>query len=302
MTAIKNSISLKKNVAAKAEVIEEALPVTQPEIIEPDGDDVAEAAEEVNEESAEGKPEAEDNGTIEEDENDALDNDYLICLWMSTRVIKKPLEFGINPNCRLLSMTNERRVREGVPTPQHTRLTFGQYNSDNEQIANTEFSFYDFDPTDNSRIVQDIANYAQTLQQLVGIFNPTEYDNFDPTKGVKVPNDDLEKFLKKKENCRIIVDAMYKNTEVLLQDFIGPDSTLVRLKVICNKNSYVGLPRNGQFIEPMDVAEEDSALALTAYERKIRDEATRPQKPDNKKDATNTRVDELQKTKKRVGI
>lgn len=297
MTAIKSKINLKKDQPAEPTAeVENVVAETAQE--EP----TAEVEQEEEEQETGQAENAEDNGTIEEDGNEPMDDNFLICYWMSTRVIKKPLEFGINSNCRLLSMTNERRVREGVPTPQHTRLTFGQYNNDNEQIANTEFSFYDFDPTDNPRIVQDIANYASTLQQLLGIFNPDEYDNFDPTKGIKVPNDDLEKFLKKKENCRLMVDTMYKNTEALLQDFIGPDSTLVRLKVICNKNSYVGLPRSGQFIETMDVPEEESSLVLTAYEKKIRDEATRPQKPDNKKDSSNSRIDELRNTKKRVGI
>jgi hypothetical protein len=176
---------------------------------------------------------------------------------------KTGLSFGINENCRLIKIDNTERKREGEIVKKNTYLTFGQFNSEEKLIAQTEFSYFNLDPASEYTFENLVAQLSQ-LTNLAKVITG-EDQTIDPVSSFKSELE-LSKALKDSKGCKSIQNEMYEQFETIVVDFVGAESTLLRLKVITDKTGkYLQLPKDATFVETMDIP---CSLKVTPYELK----------------------------------
>jgi len=208
---------------------------------------------------------------------------------LAERPVRTQLEFGINENVRLISISNEKRMREGEVIKKNTHMNFAKFNSKGEVIANTEFSYMDFNPGADYTFSNFIDQIAQ-MSGIVKLLNP-EADPIDPTEGYESV-EEIQKDLGTKKGCDAFINIMYEQFEAALEGKIGPDSELIRLKVITDYKTgkYLQLPKESKIAELM--SQEKSNLNITPTELKNKNKAMEPEviSPDAKGDAPDTAV------------
>lgn len=190
---------------------------------------------------------------------------------LSLNTNRTPLDFGVNLNCRLLKTDNTPRVREGETVKKNTFLTFAKYNSKNEIVGQTEFSFFNFDP--ESKFTFD--NFVQQLSQLTNIVEVLAPGvTYDPTSEFE-STEDLEAALSKPKGCKELQNKMYDAFFEIVGDLVGPESPLLAVKAVTEKTGkYLQLPREGQFCALM--SGDYSMLKVTPFELKTKNASLSP--------------------------
>jgi len=182
---------------------------------------------------------------------------------LSTISHKTGLSFGVNDNCRLIKVDNTERKREGEVIKKNTFLTFGQFNSEDKLIAQTEFSYFNLDPASE----YTYENLVVQLSQLINLAKLVtgEDQTIDPVASFK-SEAELSKALKESKGCKAIQNEMYEQFEAIVADYLGDNCPLMRIKVITDKSGkYLQLPKDAMFVESMDLP---CSLKITAFEYK----------------------------------
>lgn len=190
---------------------------------------------------------------------------------LSLNTNRVPLDFGINLNTRLIKIDNTPRVREGETVKKNTFLTFAKFNSKNEIIGQTEFSFFNLDS--ESKYTFD--NFVQQLSQLTTLANILNPDvTFDPTSEIESA-EELEKMLTSPKSCKLLQDKMFDTFAEVVGEFIGMESPLLALKAVTEKTGkYLQLPKEDKFCALM--SGNYDFLKVTAYELKMKNAALTP--------------------------
>jgi hypothetical protein len=186
---------------------------------------------------------------------------------LASKPIRAGLDFGINNNVRLTSISNDVRKREGEIINRNTWMTFTKYNEKDEPIAKSEFNYFNLDHT------TDYApgNYGTQLAHainLIQILNPDALETFEADLENKIGDESgLEEAFKSKKGCKKLTEGLYKILEDALKDHIGEDSPLMRLKVVTDRKTgkYNQLTDDSTIAEPAD--QEETILVITNYER-----------------------------------
>jgi hypothetical protein len=193
---------------------------------------------------------------------------------LAEKPVRAGLKFGINENVRLVSITNEEKLREGEVIAKNTYMTFVQYDEKNVPIANSEFSYFNLNPDLDSEIV--LNNFIEQISQLTALaklYNPSAV--IDPTEGYE-DMADITKDLRTRKGCKAFNDAIYAQFEESVKEFIGTDSPLLRVKVVSDYKSgkYLQLPKSAAFAELLET--NPTALHLTPSEIKNRAKSLEP--------------------------
>jgi hypothetical protein len=190
---------------------------------------------------------------------------------LSLNTNRVPLDFGINLNCRLIKIDNTPRIREGETIKKNTFLSIAKYNSKNEIVGQTEFSFFNLDP--ESKFTFD--NFVQQLSQLTNIVEVlSPGSTYDPTSDFD-STEDLEAALTTPKGCKELQNKMYDMFEEIVGELVGPESPLLAVKAVTEKTGkYLQLPREGQFCALMDG--DYSMLKVTPFELKTKNASLSP--------------------------
>jgi hypothetical protein len=208
---------------------------------------------------------------------------------LAERPVRTPLEFGINENVRLISISNEKRMREGEVIKKNTHMTFAKFNSKNEVIATSEFSYMNLNPGADYTFDNFVDQVAQ-MSAIVKTINP-ESEPIDPTEGF-TSLEEIKEALSSKKGCDKFIEDMYSQFEKSLEDCIGNESPLLRIKVVTDSKTgkWLQLPKEPNILERME--QENTNLHITAYELKNKNKAMEPTviTPDTKGDAPDVAV------------
>lgn len=185
---------------------------------------------------------------------------------LASKELRTPLDFGINENVRLISIDNTERIREGEIVKRNTFMRFAKFNSNNEIIANSEFNYFNLDPA--SDYTSD--NFITQISQLNNIAKVLGADKkVDPTVGYESMNE-LKGDLETKKGCKKLMDETWKQFHKAVNDKIGNDSTLFRIKVVTDKTGkYMQLPsKDAIIVESLEVDLSESLLKILPFEIK----------------------------------
>jgi len=203
----------------------------------------------------------------------AVENTSVLRYLLSLNSNKPQLEFGINLNCRLISINNTVKVKEGVPIPRNTFLTFAKYNAKNEVIGQTEFNFFNLDP-EGKFTLENFIEQLSKLTVLCKLLAPEAA--YDPTTGFGFETmEAIADALKSPGTCKKLQDRMYDDFAAIVTTKIGAESPLLALKVVTEKSGkYLQLPKEDKFCALM--SKNYDFLRISAYEQKMKDAALQP--------------------------
>jgi hypothetical protein len=193
---------------------------------------------------------------------------------LAEKPVRAGLKFGINENVRLISISNDEKLKEGEVIPKNTYMVFAQYDDKNVVIANSEFSYFNLNPDLDSEIV--LSNFIEQISQLTAlakIFNPTAV--IDPTEGYD-SMEDISKDLRTRKGCKAFNDEIYSQFEEAIKEFVGSESPLLKVKVVSDYKTgkYLQLPKSAAFAELMETS--PTSLHLTPSEIKNRAKSLEP--------------------------
>lgn len=185
---------------------------------------------------------------------------------LAAKPVRTQLEFGIQANVRLISMNNTTKLRDGVPVPTNTFLTFGQFNDKNELIAQSEFDYYNLN-NEYDNVIPNLSTQVSQLTSIVEILNPGH--EFDPTSAYE-DYDELVADSKSKKGCKSLMDSVWKAFNKAVGKKVGMESPLMRLKVVVDYKTgkYTQLGNDGIIVEANDIDESDVQLKITTKELK----------------------------------
>lgn len=206
---------------------------------------------------------------------------------LASKPVRTPLEFGINENIRFTTLSNEERKRDGEIIRRNNYMTFVKYDSEGNALANSEFSYMNLDST-SEYVWENLIDQVTQMNKIAQTFNPEA--SIDPTEGYE-DLEELQKDLKTKSGCAKLLKIMSEQFEEALEGKIGPDSPLLRLKIITDAKTgkYLQLPKEAHVMELMD---SKPTLNISAYELKNKNKAldTPVIEADRKGDAADTVV------------
>jgi len=187
---------------------------------------------------------------------------------LASKPVRVSLEFGIHDNVRLMAIDNEPRKRDGETIQKNTFLTFGKFNSKGEAIAKSEFSYFNL-KHDNDWTGSNLSTQLAQLVNIISVVNPKGVAKFNPMSDYE-SMEELQEALKSKKGVQTIMKDMFDSFAKAVKGKIGPDSVLLRLKVVTDRKTgkYTQLPDDSTITESMDVTLEESALTLTAFEKR----------------------------------
>lgn len=206
---------------------------------------------------------------------------------LADRPVRTPLEFGINENIKLVSISNEKRMREGEVIKKNTYMTFSKFNAKGDVIASSEFSYMNFNPGADYTFDNLIDQVAQ-MTNIVNLINP-DANPIDPTEGYE-SIEELQRDLGNKKGCEALTEKMYAQFEEALEGKLGAECPLLRLKIVTDKTGkWLQFPKEAIVAELM---ESETNFHITPYELKCRNAALEPASiaPDAKGDAPDTAV------------
>jgi len=186
---------------------------------------------------------------------------------LAEKPVRAGLKFGINDNVRLISITNEERIREGEVVPKNTYMTFQQFDAKGVVVAVSEFSYFNFNPElSDDLIFNNFIEQISQLTSLAKLFNPDAV--IDPTDGYE-SMDEIKKDLKSRKGCKFFNDVIYEQFEKAVKGTLGIESPLLRLKVVSDSKlgKYLQLPKYATYAELM---ENPCNLVMTPTEIKNR--------------------------------
>jgi hypothetical protein len=198
--------------------------------------------------------------------------------------VRTYLDFGINSNVRLVKLSNEDIMKDGMRLNKNTHMTFVKYDESNEPIAQSTFSYWDLDATKD--FVRD--NFVTQMGHFVTLLNLHASEDvareFQPTEGIE-DAEELMSILKNQKKC---VELQHKAVDQfisLMKPYIGEDAPLLRIKIVTSPDGkYLQLPSSYQFVEPNDTPEKESILKITIKEKENYMNGFKPEqeKADNK--------------------
>ena len=193
---------------------------------------------------------------------------------IAAKPVRTPLDFGLNDNVRILKISNEKRTNnDGEKINRNTYMVFGKFDEEGKKIATSEFSYYNLDHTGDHGFSNLTTQVAQ-LNEFVGILNPEA--SVDPTEGYS-SIEELVDDTKSKKGCQKLMDRMWDQFSDAVEDHIGEDSELLRLKVVTNsKGTFKALPNDTLIVESMDL--EETQMRISPWELKNRDKGLEPAK------------------------
>jgi len=192
---------------------------------------------------------------------------------LAEKEVRTSLEFGINDNLRLIRIDNEEKKRDGEVIRRNTNMTFAKMNNKGAVIANTTFNYFDLDP-ESDYTSQNFATQVAQLNNIASVLNPGS--TVDPTEGYS-DMEELVADLGSKKGCKKLIKATWDQFEAAVSDHVGPESMLIRMKVVTEKKGkYLQLPKDSVVIESMEGADEDSMLRIQPFELKMKNNASLP--------------------------
>lgn len=183
--------------------------------------------------------------------------------------VKTPLTFGHNDNIVIESMDFSERKRNGITVKANTFIKLTKVNpEDRTPIANTEINFWNLDSTKD--FVYD--NFISQFTALASIIDALGLDVSVFEADVMSLLEDssttfISKFLKTAANAKSIQAEMVSSFEKLTTDKYGIDSTLLKCKMVSNKDGYMNPANEYGWILPMD--SEDELPAMTSKEQAL---------------------------------
>jgi len=161
------------------------------------------------------------------------------------------LPFGVVKNVRLTEISNEPRTdRKGQPIKKNCFLTFAQYNGEGKIIAESTFSYFNFEKPDYAR-----DNFSHQLIQLTEILTycmPKDVSDDIVEKVGEYVNENIEDYDKifsktiKNADIPFVTDTMTALVDYIISisnEHIS-DGELIQLMLGCDKTGkFVDLPR-----------------------------------------------------------
>ena len=189
----------------------------------------------------------------------------MLRLLLAAKPVRTPLEFGINENVRITKINNAvRKTKDGEIAKRNTFMTFTKFDSKGKKMAESEFSYFNLDPS-SDYTVENLANQVAHLQNIADVLNPGQA--VDPTEGYETYEEIMEDLASKK-GCKALMDKTWELFEAAVSEHVGLDSKIVRVKVITdNKGKYLQLPKEAPVVED---GEAECTLNITAYEKKMK--------------------------------
>lgn len=203
--------------------------------------------------------------------------------FINSAPVRERLEFGINKNVRLVKVSNEEILIDGLRLNKNTHLTFKKYDDEGNEIAESTFNYWDLDS--KKSFVRD--NFMTQLGQLSALVYAVAGEDigksYNPVDDV-ADGEDLLNRLKTASGCQNLQERMVNEFIDAIGSAANENSPLLRLKVVTSPDGkYLNLPNSIQFVESMDIPEEKSILQITAKEREYYLNGFKPEqeKPDN---------------------
>lgn len=180
--------------------------------------------------------------------------------------ISDPLNFGINENVILQSITNEEQVWDGQILEKNCHMRFQKLNEKGNPIQESRFSYFNADPKIDKHPVQHLLTQLEQMTEIAMAMNPKLAEKYS-TKASKI--------IKSEEN--LIVQARGKKAKEfqkeLVDAFVDTIKTeldkkyKLRLKVVTSwDGKYINLPNNTPIIESMNIDKKDSHLSVSHQE------------------------------------
>jgi hypothetical protein len=199
---------------------------------------------------------------------------------LETRSVRVYLNFGINEDIRFHKIDPRIKMgNDGQPSSKHCTMTFSKVDENGNVKASSNFDFFNLDPTKGDYVVSNFSDEFSTMTSILLLYLTAEEvdEKFKALEEQFSSLEELEKELKTKKGALKLQDLLADCFAEAVTPFIGIDSAPLRVKVITDKTGkYLQMP-NGNFIEPMTIAKEDSSLKLTLKEIKASQAASKPQ-------------------------
>ncbi len=189
---------------------------------------------------------------------------------LASRPVRTAIDFGIHDNVRLTAIDNTPRKRDGETIQKQCFLTFTKYNSKDESIAQSEFSYFTL-KHDSDYTGQNLSTQLAQLTNLITVMNPDALEKFgEDFNGQFDSLEELQEALSNKKALKTVSDNLFKYFAKAVKKFVGAEAPLMRLKVVTDRKTgkWNQLPDDANIVESMDVTLEDTVLAITAFEKK----------------------------------
>lgn len=189
---------------------------------------------------------------------------------LAVKIVRTPLGFGIHDNVRLVKIDNAERMRENEVVNKNTYLTFAKFDANNNKIASSEFNYFNLDHT-SDYVFDNLITQIGHLNKICSLLNPGS--SIDPTEGYESV-EEIKDALRTKKGCEEFMKAMWAQFEQQVEDYVGLESPLLRIKVITDSSGqFFNLPRESHFLELM---ENDCTLSISAYELRMHAKGAEP--------------------------
>lgn len=187
-----------------------------------------------------------------------------------SRPVKTPLDFGYNNNIVIDTIDFGVRKKNGIAINANTFIRLAKIDPKDKSIkASTEINFWNLDPTKDFVY----SNFISQFTILYGIIDAIggDCDVFESTV-LDVLEGDTEdatlKFLKAGDNAKTIQQITVDAFKLQVTDKIGLDSTLLKCKMISNKQGFLDPGAEVNWILPM--SSEEALPVISSREKFIR--------------------------------
>lgn len=191
--------------------------------------------------------------------------------------IKVDLDFGVNNNVVLRSVSIEPRMHQGTLIKRNTFMTFTQVNPvTRKALKEHEYSFFNLN--NDSDWVED--NLNAKITKLVSICTSLGLDadlfatqvNIALNKHGVSEKDDLSELVQTVRGAANVDNGLSEGFYNTIKDSVGLDGELVHFKTTIDKRGYLEIPMYNSFIE--NVSENpDSTLVVTVKEITMKNKA-----------------------------
>lgn len=196
------------------------------------------------------------------------------------------LKFGHNENIILEAVSFDKKLVKGMPIEFNTFIKLTEVHPETRKsVASIELSFF------NLKHDSDFAasNFQEQFTALAGLVDAIGGDvqGFEDSvmEGI---NDDgetdladlIENTVSSKKGCELAMKALQDSFKDSIDGLTGDDSPLMKCKLVVNKNGFIQIPKEMNWILPMDSEEE--LPAITGVEKRIKRESSGSKSDSNK--------------------
>jgi len=186
---------------------------------------------------------------------------------MASARISDPLEFGINENVILQSVTNEDQIWDGQVLEKNCHLRFQKLNTKGTAVKEFRYSYFNSNPTEDKHPVQHLLTQLEQLTELATAMSAKAGEQYSKKASDIIESE--ENLIKKARSKKLaapfqkeLVDAF-----VVIAQKVIPAKPKLRLKVVTSWNGkYPNLPNSTPMVESMDIATKDSILSVSHQE------------------------------------